>query len=104
MQESLLEQAQETGEEGIARMDDIGSTFPRLVQCPKAPPIKSQGIKTRLVPFILGNIKWDGRGRWIEPFLGSGSVLFNARPHRAFVSDTNTVIINLYRAIQTGSL
>jgi DNA adenine methylase len=29
------------------------------------PPIKCQGIKTKLVPFIIKNINWDKRGKWI---------------------------------------
>ncbi len=53
---------------------------------PKAPPIKSQGIKTKLAPFILGSIRWDGKGKWIEPFVGSGAVLFNAAPERALAA------------------
>lgn len=70
----------------------------------KAPPIKIQGIKTKLVPFILDNIKWDGRGRWIEPFLGSGVVLFNATPQRAIVADTNKHIIRVYQAFQKNEI
>lgn len=70
----------------------------------KTPPIKIQGIKTKLVPFILNNIKWDGRGCWIEPFLGSGVVLFNASPKRAIVADTNKYIIRVYQAFQNGEM
>jgi DNA adenine methylase len=70
----------------------------------KTPPIKIQGIKTKLVPFILNNINWDGRGRWIEPFLGSGVVLFNAMPERAIVADTNKYIIRVYQALQNGEM
>src|SRR5882724_4544828 len=71
-----------------------------------APPVKCQGIKTKLVPFILNNINWDdaSSGRWIEPFLGSGVVAFNLAPHRALLCDTNTHIINLYRSIQSGDI
>lgn len=72
----------------------------------KVPPIKCQGIKTKLVPFILRSIRWDWRkgGRWIEPFLGSGVVAFNLAPPRALLADTNPHIINFYRAIQTGEI
>ena len=72
----------------------------------KAPPIKCQGIKTKLVPFILSAIRWnpDGEGRWIEPFLGSGAVAFNLAPKRAILADVNPHIINFYRAIQTGEI
>lgn len=60
------------------------------------PPIKCQGIKTKLVKFILSSISWHGRGRWIEPFLGSGVVLFNVQPEHALVNDINPHIIHLY--------
>ncbi|MCI0520947.1 MAG: Dam family site-specific DNA-(adenine-N6)-methyltransferase [Chloroflexi bacterium] len=68
------------------------------------PPIKCQGIKTKLVEFILANIRWEGAGRWIEPFLGSGVVLFSVQPERALVNDINPHIINLYRKVYEGSL
>lgn len=76
----------------------------RLSEPTKAPPIKIQGIKTKLVSFILNNIKWDGQGRWIEPFVGSGVVLFNVAPKRAIAADTNKHIIRVYQAIQTGEM
>jgi DNA adenine methylase len=68
------------------------------------PPIKCQGIKTKLVDFVLANVCWDGSGRWIEPFLGSGVMLFNVRPERAIVNDINPHIISLYRQIFDGRL
>lgn len=74
-------------------------SFHEIVMKPKVPPIKCQGIKTKLVPFILSNIKPNPNGRWIEPFLGSGVVLFNAAPKRAIASDINPHIINFYQEI-----
>jgi DNA adenine methylase len=68
------------------------------------PPLKTQGIKTKLVPFILRSSKWDGRGRWIEPFMGSGVVLFNSQAERVLGADSNKHIIALYNAIQAGTL
>jgi len=70
------------------------------------PPIKCQGIKTKLVPFIFSSIQWGERigARWIEPFLGSGVVALNLAPQRALLADTNRHIINLYQAIQRGEL
>jgi DNA adenine methylase len=72
----------------------------------KVPPLKTQGIKTKLVPFILNSIKWDKKeiGRWIEPFLGSGVVLLNYQPKRALVADNNIHIINFFKEIQTGKI
>ena len=69
------------------------------------PPIKCQGIKTKLVPFIFSSIQWNaGNARWIEPFLGSGVVALNLMPERALLADTNRHIIGLYQAIQHGEL
>ncbi len=71
---------------------------------PKAPPIKTQGIKTKLVPFIASHIEWDWQGRWLEPFLGSGAVLLNIRPPRALVADSCIPIISFYRELQGGRI
>jgi DNA adenine methylase len=70
------------------------------------PPVKCQGIKTKLIPFVFSSIRWKdgGEGRWIEPFLGSGVVAFNLRPERALLTDTNRHIIGLYQAIQSGDM
>ncbi len=70
----------------------------------KAPPIKIQGIKTKLVRFIAENVKWTGNGRWIEPFLGSGVVLFNMAPDKALAAESNVHIIQLYKAIQENKM
>lgn len=67
----------------------------------KSPPINYQGSKTKLVPFIASSIRWHGRGRWIEPFVGSGAVVFNLAPERALLGDTNVHVIRFYRAIAT---
>lgn len=75
--------------------------LPRDIR-PKAPPIKTQGIKTKIVPLIARSIRWRGSGRWIELFLGSGVVALNIAPQRAILSDTNEHVINLYRNIQKG--
>lgn len=71
---------------------------------PKAPPIKTQGIKTKVLPLIGRSIAWDGSGRWVEPFIGSGAVAFNIAPQRAVLADTNQHMIDLHRAIQDGSM
>lgn len=38
------------------------------------PPIKSQGIKTKLVDWIKGVSKKVAFERWVEPFMGTGVV------------------------------
>ncbi len=70
----------------------------------RVPPIKTQGIKTKIVPLIMSSIKWDGVGKWIEPFVGSGAVVFNVQPKNALLSDTNKHIISLYAGIQSGNI
>lgn len=78
--------------------------LPRMVDKVYVPPVKCQGIKTKLVPFIMEKISWAGEGRWIEPFLGSGVVLFNVAPRRALATDLNPHIIALYQRIYRGEI
>lgn len=78
--------------------------LPSEIATVKVPPVKCQGIKTKLVPFIARNICWEAKGTWIEPFLGSGVVAFNIRPRRALLADTNRHIIQLYQDIQSGTI
>lgn len=68
------------------------------------PPIKCQGIKTKLVPFIKETVKRDERGIWIEPFVGTGVVAFNIAPENALLCDKNKYIISLYTGIQNGTI
>ncbi|MBF2029295.1 MAG: Dam family site-specific DNA-(adenine-N6)-methyltransferase [Oscillatoriales cyanobacterium C42_A2020_001] len=68
------------------------------------PPIKCQGIKTKLIPAIKSIIDSPINGTWIEPFCGSCVVAFNLKPNKAILSDTNQHVINFYRAIQDDSI
>ena len=70
----------------------------------KVPPLKCQGIKTKLVEWIKDHTVLDKDGAWIEPFMGSGVVGFNVRPNRAVFSDVNPHIINFYNAIKQGDI
>ena len=67
------------------------------------PPIKSQGIKTKLVPAIM-NVSPVFSGRWIEPFLGTGVVAFNSEAKKALLSDINPHIITFYKKLQTREI
>ncbi len=68
------------------------------------PPIKTQGIKTRIVPLIRNNVSLSEKGIWIEPFMGSGVVGFNVAPVDAVFADTNPHIIAFYNQIKEGEI
>ncbi len=73
------------------------------------PPVKSQGIKTKLVPWINDLIRHSGldleQTGWIEPFFGTGVVGLNAPVGgRHIVGDSNPHLMNLYQGIQNGEV
>jgi len=68
------------------------------------PPIKSQGIKTKLVPWIKDVVPSKIEGTWIEPFMGTGVVAFNIRPDKAILADSNPHLINFYNAIKEDKI
>jgi len=70
----------------------------------KVPPIKSQGIKTKLVPWIRSIVPENFVGRWIEPFMGTGVVAFNLTYKKALLCDTNPHVIHFYSSITNGTL
>ena len=59
------------------------------------PPIKSQGIKTKLVPWVRQVVPEEFNGTWIEPFCGTGAVAFNIAPKRALLCDSNPHLISV---------
>ena len=67
------------------------------------PPIKSQGIKTKLIPWIT-DLAPKVKGKWIEPFLGTGVVAFNMGYKKAFLNDSNPHIINFYKGVQENKI
>lgn len=68
------------------------------------PPIKCQGIKTKIIPLIKRTVDWSFEGTWIEPFMGSGVVGFNIMARNALFADSNPHLINFYQAISSGKL
>lgn len=70
----------------------------------KIPPLKIQGIKSKIVPAIIDNIKIDDATTWIEPFMGSGVVGFNVAPKTAIFSDINPYIIQFYNDLKSNTI
>ncbi len=68
------------------------------------PPIKIQGIKTKLVPIIKANVELNANTMWIEPFMGSGVVGFNVAPKNAIFSDTNPYTIDFYNKLKSKEI
>lgn len=64
------------------------------------PLFRWPGGKRWLVPIIKPHLPpFD---RYIEPFLGSGAILFALAPKRSLVADVNRDLIDCYRAIQAS--
>jgi DNA adenine methylase len=70
----------------------------------RVPPIKSQGIKTKLVPWVKSTVPDDFNGVWIEPFMGTGVVAFNIAPQNMLLCDTNPHLISFYSSIASGAI
>src|SRR5215211_4612030 len=62
---------------------------------PLVPPLKCQGIKTKLVSAIQQIANTRDYLRWVEPFCGSCVVALNVQPKKALLCDTNVHIIQL---------
>jgi DNA adenine methylase len=75
-----------------------------MINPPLVPPLKCQGIKTKLVGEISVLAGARSFQRWVEPFCGSCVVALNVQPKQALLGDSNIHIIRLYQEIQSGSL
>ena len=64
------------------------------------PPIKSQGIKTKLLAWIASAVPKGFNGLWLEPFMGTGVVGFNLAPKHAIMCDSNPHLIQFYKEIK----
>lgn len=70
----------------------------------QTPPLKTQGGKTRLLAQMLPRLQWQPEQRWVEPFVGGGSVPLAVKPERALLCDSNPHLIAFFRSVQDGSL
>lgn len=66
------------------------------------PPIKSQGIKIKLVNWINEICNTTESSGWVEPFMGTGAVGFNISLSPILMSDSNYHIINFYNLLKNG--
>jgi DNA adenine methylase len=64
-------------------------------------PIKAQGIKTKLVPWINSKLP-KTCNRFIEPFCCTGVVSLNTTYTNYWLNDINPHVINFFKGIQTG--
>src|SRR5882724_6730622 len=76
----------------------------RMSKPPLVPPLKCQGIKTKLAAEIGRVAQTRDFQRWVEPFCGSCVVALNVQPKKALLSDSNVHIVRLYQEIQSGNL
>lgn len=84
--------------------ETVKSVFSTKLMKVFIPPIKCQGIKSKLIPWIAETIQWNSKGVWIEPFMGSGVVGFNLKPRKALFCDTNPHLISFYQGINNGTI
>lgn len=64
------------------------------------PLLKWAGGKTKLMPFIRTHFQRDEQRRWVEPFIGAGSVFLNMFATEALLADSNPDLINFYRCVR----
>ena len=68
------------------------------------PPIKCQGIKTKIVPFIKRKVERNPDGVWIEPFVGTGVVAFNIVPKKPSSAIKTSILLPYIKAYKTERL
>lgn len=67
------------------------------------PFLKWAGGKQWMLPQLISVIGTVETGKYIEPFLGGGSVFFAVQPRRALLSDVNSELIATFKAVQSDS-
>lgn len=65
--------------------------------------LRYPGGKRRFIAYLSGHIPSRDQicGRYFDPFVGGGAVFFYIKPKRAFISDINSELIDLYKAIRS---
>lgn len=64
--------------------------------------LRYPGGKSKQLSFLVNHLPNSKNisGRYIEPFVGGGSVFLYIRPYDAFISDLNSELIDLYNGIK----
>jgi len=74
------------------------TTDPESERLSVRPLMKWAGGKRQLLPQLMAASP-GGFKRFIEPFIGGGAMFFHLRPESGVIADSNTELINLYRAV-----
>ncbi|MBC8234540.1 DNA adenine methylase [bacterium] len=64
--------------------------------------LRYPGGKGGLLSFLSNYLpkRENIRGKYVEPFLGGGSVFFHVLPQKALLADLNKELIDLYKGIR----
>lgn len=80
----------------------IVELFSEVAPSPAKPFISWAGSKRRLLPQIMPHIP-ESYDRYIEPFLGGGSLFLELAPQRAVLNDACAPLVETWRAIQRNA-
>lgn len=64
------------------------------------PFLKWVGGKRQLIPSIKEHLPSKNFGKYFEPFVGAGAVLFELQADPAVINDSNAELINVYKTIK----
>ncbi|MCU0344648.1 MAG: Dam family site-specific DNA-(adenine-N6)-methyltransferase [Ignavibacterium sp.] len=77
------------------------SSNPTLIQQKSKPFLKWAGGKVNIIHELVKYLPDDYKTRrYIEPFLGGGSMFFYLSPDKAIISDLNEKLINCYKQVR----
>lgn len=66
------------------------------------PFIKWAGGKKQLIDRLEDRMP-ETYGRYYEPFIGGGALLFDVQPHGAVINDVNEQLLNIYRQLKANA-
>jgi len=78
-------------------------TKPESQQLDVHPFVKWAGGKTQLLEVISSHLP-SSFGRYFEPFVGGGALLFKLQPDEFFINDMNDELICVYRCLEDDAL